>query len=585
MKQTPAILILGGGVMQLPAIEAGKRLGCEIHVADGNAHCLGAQQTDVFHHVDLQDTKGLVSAARNIPNLQGVFTAGTDFSYSVAIVAEACGLPGTSPDSALRASRKNLMRDAFNAGGVPVPRYYNLSADEGERVLKMEKAHADLLGKLPPFPLVVKPVDNMGSRGVIRCNQAADLLSAIAGARSFAREGAIILEEWIPGQEYSLDAIVIDGIARVTGIGIRHIYFPPYFVEMGHSIPAPLGVDEERVLTDVFKRAIKALGITNGAAKGDIFLIPDDKGPKAMVGEVAARLSGGYMSGWTYPAATGVPLTEIGLRVALGEQPGTEHFTEKKGVVVTERALVSPPGKVREVIVPPEARSSAIELFIRCKPGDIVTSPKNNVEKVANVITDGSSLQEAEDRAMSVIAQIVVRLVPGQDETDSYLFGGDAGDTGGTEHWKEHRSTSYHSAGTEQGQTERGQTDHSFALESLGAGTSFDWYSMEPRNLSLSWIHGSADELIARLPGPLPVRDRTSQLVLRPRFPVPDPQALLDQLIAAKLITLVSPETPALDRAFWQPFARAGHAGVWYVIDTMYHIKETGRSVPWEGSA
>lgn len=579
--QAPAVLILGGGVMQLPAIEAGKRLGRIVHVADGNAQCVGVEDADVFHHIDLQDIDGLVHAARNIPNLQGVFTAGTDFSYSVAVVADACKLPGTPPDSALRASHKNLMRDAFRAQGVPIPGYYTLSAEEGEGVLNREEAYAELLKKLPPFPLVVKPVDNMGSRGVIRCDHVADLVPAIAGAREFAREGTVILEEWIPGQEYSLDAIVIDGVVRVTGIGVRHIFFPPYFVEMGHSIPAPLEPEERHALIDVFSQAISALGITNGAAKGDIFLIRNSGTPKAMVGEVAARLSGGYMSGWTYPAATGVPLTEIGLRVALGEHPGTEQFTEKQGVVVTERALVSPPGRVREVILPAAARSEAVALFVRCKPGDSVAPPKNNVEKVANVITAGSSLEEAEARGMSIISQIVVRLEPANKETDAYLFGGNKI---GTEQSRIEQSAIGQSP-IEQSPIEQSQSKDPRALLFHGEETSFDWYALEPDSLSIPWIHGTVDQLIALLPGPLPVHDRTHEMLLRPRFPVPPAMDVLNQLLAEGVIALVPAGSPALDRAFWQPFARAGHAGVWYVVDSMHHIKENGTSVPWEGSA
>ena len=578
--QAPAVLILGGGVMQLPAIEAGKRLGRTVHVADGNAQCVGAEEADVFHHIDLQDIDGLVHAARSIPNLQGVFTAGTDFSYSVAVVADACELPGTPPESALRASHKNLMRDAFRAHGVPIPGYYTLSSEEGEGVLNRQEAFAELLQKLPPFPLVVKPVDNMGSRGVIRCDHVAELVPAIAGAREFAREGTVILEEWIPGQEYSLDAIVIDGVVRVTGIGIRHIFFPPYFVEMGHSIPAPLEPGERHALIDVFSEAISALGITNGAAKGDIFLIRNSGTPKAMVGEVAARLSGGYMSGWTYPAATGVPLTEIGLRVALGEHPGTEQFTEKQGVVVTERALVSPPGRVREVILP-AARSEAVALFVRCKPGDSVAPPKNNVEKVANVITAGGSLEEAEARGLSIISQIVVRLEPANKETDAYLFEGDKIGTEQSHLEQSHLEQSH----LEQSHIQQSQSKDPHAPLFHGEGTSFDWYALEPDSLSFPWIHGKVDQLIAMLPGPLPVLDRTQEILLRPRFPVPPAMDVLNQLVAEELIALVPAGSPALDRAFWQPFARAGHAGVWYVVDSMHHIKENGTSVPWEGSA
>mgnify|MGYP002388944453 CR=1 FL=1 len=120
------------------------------------------------------------------------------------------------------------------------------------------------------------------------------------------------------GPELSLDAIVWRGRVTVCGVADRIIRFPPFFVEMGHTMWSALPADDRSAVERVFTDGIRALGIDNGAAKGDIKLT--SRGP--MVGEIAARLSGGYMSGWTFPLASGVEVTRAALRVAAGLEPG-----------------------------------------------------------------------------------------------------------------------------------------------------------------------------------------------------------------------------------------------------------------------
>ena len=145
------------------------------------------------------------------------------------------------------------------------------------------------------------------------------------------------------GPEFSIEALVFDGEFRLTGLADRHIFFPPYFIEMGHTIPSGCApADAERII-QVFQAGIKALGLTHGAAKGDIKLT--SRGP--MVGEIAGRLSGGYMSGWTFPYSSGLDLTAAALELAVGNRPSS--LDVKRDDVAAERAWISIPGKVRNV--------------------------------------------------------------------------------------------------------------------------------------------------------------------------------------------------------------------------------------------
>lgn len=434
------IMILGAGVMQLPAFEAARRCGWESIAVDGNPRAPGVELADHFREIDLKDTDGILAAAEREAagsGLHGVFTVGTDFSYPVAVVAHRLGLTGTSPESAERASDKVLMRRSLARAGVPIPGFLEVVAEsaadaggggaglggagggragEGAGISPVEAPGAVRDGAL--LPAVVKPVDNMGARGVRRVDELAELEDALRDALSHSRSGRAIVEELIPGREYSIDALVVGDQVHVTGLAERHVFFPPYFIELGHTLPAVLEDAHRRELEETFRGAVQALGIRNCAAKGDVFLGPSG----AVIGEIAARLSGGYMSGWTFPGATGLALVEEGMRLALGEAP--RNLEPRRRWTSAERAAVSIPGRARRLHGLSHARSveGVSELFIRVSPGDEVRMPRNNTEKIANVIATRDRDPDARRAAEKAVSRLLLELEPCQESTARYLL-------------------------------------------------------------------------------------------------------------------------------------------------------------------
>jgi biotin carboxylase len=412
MKQNTRdrILILGAGVMQGPAVRIAKELGLETVVVDADPRAPLVSQADRFERIDLKDKEGIEALGRSLMaqgGLAGVMTAGTDFSPTVAWVAEKLGLPGIPYETALDAQDKERMRRRFKAAGVPSPEFTILSSlPAGDFTL--------------PFacPVVVKPVDNMGSRGCRRVNSPEELRNAVQDALAFSRSGRAIVEEYMPGPEFSVDAIVNGEEVIICGLADRHIFFPPYFIEMGHTMPTSLDGETAEGLLKTFIRGIKALGITRGAAKGDIKLTP--RGP--MIGEIAARLSGGYMSGWTYPYASGAEPTRGAILVALGRKP--EGITPLKSWTSAERAFISIPGKVKSIEGLEEAQAVPFvrDLFLRARIGDRVSFPVNNVTKCGNIISAAPARDDAAAAAEKAARMVLIRLEAPDDETCRFLF-------------------------------------------------------------------------------------------------------------------------------------------------------------------
>jgi hypothetical protein len=183
-------------------------------------------------------------------------------------------------------------------------------------------------------------------------------------------------------------------------------------------MPTVLDPAAVRAVEDVFIAGIQALGIDNGAAKGDIKLTSG--GP--MVGEIAARLSGGYMSGWTFPLSSGIEVTEAAMNVAVGMQPG--DLSPRVHRVSAERALISIPGTVAAVAGEENARRTAgiAEVFLRTGPNQEVVFPANNVEKCGNVISAAEDREGAIAAAREGVHALFLRLQPLMDQTTAFLF-------------------------------------------------------------------------------------------------------------------------------------------------------------------
>ncbi|MDC7221355.1 MAG: ATP-grasp domain-containing protein [Spirochaetales bacterium] len=404
------VMILGAGIMQIPALEIAREMGWKTFCVDRDADAPAVPLCDHFLPIDLKDRVGLAKAAiayKEKYGLDGVMTVGTDFSPSVAWVAEKAGLPGIPFQTALDASDKVRMRAKFEEAGLPSPGYIEMSPE---------------MGPLTPletlsFPLVVKPVDNMGARGVRRVDNEAELIEAIGKAITFSRSDRAIVEEFLEGDEFSIDALVYNGKVEIYGIADRHIYFPPYFIEMGHTIPSIADEETLRVIIETFKEAVKAVGIENGAAKGDIKF---SRG-KAWIGEIAARLSGGFMSGWTYPYCSGRSAVREALKICTGMEPDFNVKVEDR--YTAERAFISIPGKIGSLENLETAHKMQLvkDLFILKDEGDEVDFPRNNVEKVGNVIASGKDRTRAVNAAERAARSIFVRLERNNPKTAEYL--------------------------------------------------------------------------------------------------------------------------------------------------------------------
>ena len=212
------IMIIGGGLLQLPVIQTAKKMGHQVIVTDYNPNAIGMKFADIPIVMSTRDIEGSVRVAKSqnaITPIHAVLTAGTDASMTVAAVANALNLPGIKFDDAEAATNKLKMRLRFTSHNVPCPNFLPVwSLNDAKKACK-------ILG----FPLVLKPSDNMGARGVRKIDNKSQIPEAFKFAKSASPSGELIIEEYMEGPELSIDAVIFNGEITITGVADRIIEY------------------------------------------------------------------------------------------------------------------------------------------------------------------------------------------------------------------------------------------------------------------------------------------------------------------------------------------------------------------------
>lgn len=398
---TKTILLLGAGQEQCIAIEEARALGYRVVAADGSAAAPGLKLADVGVQVDIRDVAGLTELGR-AQQISGLFCHAVEIPDVVAEVAQALGLPGLTPETARRCTHKNTRIAALKAAGIPVADF--------------EVAHdRDELAAIAPgfgFPLVLKPVDNAGSRGVQLVKGVDELLAAYDEAMLYSRSPMVLIEQHLRGPQISTESVVYDGQVHTFAFADRNYanedFYTPYFIEDGINFPTVLPEEVQAAVRDLVNRTIAALGINMGAAKGDIIV---HEGVPYII-EMASRTSGGWFGAGSIPKATGVnPLKPL-LQMCMSEQPDLYALKPTRNLGCAQRYWIPMRSSVFHTASGFEAvqQMPGVEMFNAFFPaaGTRLEKAHHHAQRHAQVICTADTREEAIRRADAAIAAIRV---------------------------------------------------------------------------------------------------------------------------------------------------------------------------------
>ena len=396
MNKTQVFLILGGSILQLPLINEIKNRGWQAVVVDKNKDAIAASIADYFINISTRDTDSIYQYLIDKQiNISHVVTAGTDMSLYVAQLSNLLNLSSISIQQATVTTYKNEMRTFLLGAGLLQPKQFSTHhKDEAEKWVLSFIEHKGF---------VIKPTNNMGARGVIFVEDIDDLSYSFELAQRESSIGQIIIEEYIEGDEISVDALVYEGTCYLTGVADRIIEKKDgkYFVEYGHNMPTQYN---QNVILDIQNTMQKvADGLTvlenkpyHGALKGDIKIT---KNGDIIINEVASRLSGGFMSAKTFPLASDINLMSLYLDLITKNKNQFDSIIKNNHYkrYSIERAIVAEPGVIVEFNILEDAYKLADTIILNHKVGDIVYSLKSNIGKSGHIIIQADTLELAEE--------------------------------------------------------------------------------------------------------------------------------------------------------------------------------------------
>lgn len=388
-------MIIGGAEEHCIGIRHAQGMGLKVFVTDGNTSSVGFSIADAHAVVSTYDEEATLGAAKDYiaggGRIDGVMTLASDVPYTVAYVAEKLGLSGIGTESATLASEKILMKERFKRGGVPMPLFRETKNSDELSAFAVEHG----------LPVVVKPVDSRGARGVQLVRQQTDLLSAYAIAKEYSPSGRVMVEQYLPGPQLSTEGFMVDGQAVIPSIFDRNYEFldrfAPYIVEDGGEMPSRFTAQFHDEVHDVMAAAALALGIRDGIIKGDL-VIHDGK---VKVIELAARMSGGFFGTVAAPVSCGVNLIEANVRLALGEKLKREELLPKWQRGAAIRFAFPPEGKIHEITGWERIHEDPACKFahVFAQPGETIAPITNHPGRPAVVVAEGANMGEAVQNA------------------------------------------------------------------------------------------------------------------------------------------------------------------------------------------
>ncbi len=338
------LLIIGAGQEQVPAYQAAKARGLVVVGTDMNPDAPAFGWAD---HGLLASTRDPAATLRTIGDftlrhpIHGVMTIANDVPHTVAVVAQALGLPGMAVASAQTVADKWLMKEAFQRAGVACPWFAPVADAQTLRRLMVEHGAQRY---------VIKPVDGRGARGVLQLGPDSDLDWAVDEARRWGECGRLIVEEFQPGLQLSTESFLLDGVAHTPAMAERNYEFlerfSPYIIENGGTIPAPIDEPLRQRIDRLIAAGAAALGVREGIVKGDLIVTPEGE---PIIVELALRLSGGWFASHQIPAASGVSLVDAAIAHALGEPVTAEQLQPTRRRATAIRYWFPPAGVINAI--------------------------------------------------------------------------------------------------------------------------------------------------------------------------------------------------------------------------------------------
>lgn len=302
------IAVLGANYQYLTFYKQAKALGYEIisFGRESDDH-ICSTLADKFYNISFTEKERILEICKQ-EGVDGVTSFLIESALpSVYFISRGLGIPCNSPECEALTKNKYTMREQLKKDNISIPAY--------KAIHSIEDIH-DI-----PFPIIVKPADSGGSRGITLVHNQEELNRAIERALEWSAENTVMLEQFIEGREFSVETISYWGKHYVVQITDKVTTEAPYFVELSHHQPADLNPTQWNNIETLTLNMLNSLKVEFGAAHTEIKI--NQNGVPYII-EMGARMGGDFIQSDLVKLSTGYDLVRGVLEVATG------RFTEPK---------------------------------------------------------------------------------------------------------------------------------------------------------------------------------------------------------------------------------------------------------------
>lgn len=400
------MLLLGGSHAEIPLIQAAQSLGWYV-ITTGNARGgLGHPYADKNVFADFSDKDAMLELARS-EGVQAVCSGCNDFALlSTVYVCEKLGLPGhDSYATSLEIHHKDKYRALATRLGIPTPRAITIKVadtDSAEGSADFEAAIAQLT-----FPIIVKPVDLTGGKGIHRAASADEAREAYKDACSRTRQDHVVVEEFVQGTNHGFSAMLVKGKVAFA-FSDNEQYFVNKYLVSGANSPSTTADAGLAKLRDYSERIAQELHLVDGILH--IQYIERADGTPVII-EICRRPPGDlYIKFVKY--ATGIDYPKFIVMAETGEDISDIADVPTQGFWLRHCMMAGPEiengSTVRDVTFAPEIQGNIVEKFLWYKPGEAITDKLTY--KAGIVFFKFDSLAEMQDKTarMTELAKITI---------------------------------------------------------------------------------------------------------------------------------------------------------------------------------
>lgn len=312
------IAIIGASYLQEPLIVKAKAMGYETHVFAWQVGDNGEKIADYFYPISIIEKEEILSKCIEI-GIDGICTIASDLAMiTVNYVANKMNLISNSLECSEVSTNKNLMRRRFEECGDPSPKSIKVSSVD------------ELQGVTLSYPIIVKPLDRSGSRGITKLESEDGISEAIEYAKEQGFEKSALVEEFAQGQEYSVEFISYKGKHTFLALTQKYTTGSPRFIETGHIEPPVILDCRLDKVVSVVSNALDSLGIEYGASHSEIKITQDGN---IKIIEIGGRMGGDFIGSDLVKLSTGVDFVKAVIDIAMGNEPNISKENDKAAAV------------------------------------------------------------------------------------------------------------------------------------------------------------------------------------------------------------------------------------------------------------